>query len=127
MLNHAKSTQYEKVMDTVLEGFQELAEELEMDDEIRNDLLRSFLVRCDGFLSSLQAVLETGDSELFERTTHSLKGLSGNMRFHRLNQLNETYTSAVHNGKTNEAQQVLSDMRDEFKTIEKAVLPVIGQ
>ena len=125
MLNQHTQIDEATGLDSVLSGFQALAEELEMDDEIRNDLLRSFLDRCRGFLEGLKQSVETDDTDLFERTTHSLKGLSGNMRFAELNQANENFTDAVKQGDAVAAQIALQTMHQEYIKLEKAILSLI--
>ena len=116
-----------RLLEPVLTGFQELAEELGMDDEIRNDLLRSFLDRCREFLNLLSDSISNRDQEKFERTTHSLKGLSGNMRFHKLGDLNEQFTQAYHDDDLQKAGQVLSDMGEEYHRIQDAITDLIGK
>ena len=122
--NNSQITEPVTGMETVLEGFNELAEELGMDEEIKVDLLQSFVERCRGFLEILETTVDGQEADMFERTTHSLKGLAGNMRFVKLGGLNENFTQAVQAGDKEQATLFLREMWEEFQQIKEAIAPL---
>lgn len=72
---------------SAIDGFAEMAKDMEMDAEMAADLCASFIERGEKYLLEAKAAADPRDNVKLERVAHAFKGMAGNMRLQRTTQL----------------------------------------
>lgn len=103
-------------------NFQELAEELGLDEEEYRELIELFMETGQADLSQLKTALEAGDAETASRRAHTLSGSSGNMRLMELHEAAKRIELAADDGRLNSLSDDLNALEEGFGKIAQRLL-----
>jgi HPt (histidine-containing phosphotransfer) domain-containing protein len=98
-------------------NFQELAEELGLEEEEYRELIELFMETGQADLSQLKTALEAGDAETVSRRAHTLCGSSGNMRLMGLHEAAKRIELAADDGRLDNLSDDLNALEAGFATI----------
>ncbi len=104
-----------------LQGLQGLIHEMGMDRGLIDELTRSFVERGQLYLDGLEGALGRSDGEEVDRIAHTLKGMSGNLRFLALSDLSERVRLAAVHGDLETAAGILPGLQDHFHRLCAAI------
>lgn len=104
-----------------LQGFLNLINQMEMNREMIDDLATSFISRGEEYLAGMESALATGALEEVGRLSHAMKGMSGNLRFDALVEMNERMILASKNGDLETGTLILPQMKQEFEQLRQGI------
>lgn len=103
--------------DGVLAGLDSLISEMEMAPEMIADLTRSFADRGVEYLLALRQAVESQDLQKVGQIAHTLKGMSGNLRFGGLTKLSDQLSVAVKTTAVEQLDDIIKSLESGFEEI----------
>ena len=115
-----------KVLDqTVLDELLSFADD--GDPELLLDLIQMFLDDSPSKVAAVQEGLDSGDFEKAERAAHSLKGSSGNLGAHLVQDLCEKLQISTRNHEMAESKQLAPQLAEQYAAAEDALKQVLAE
>ena len=105
----------------VLEGFQALIAEMNMNRSMIDELTLSFISRGEEYLEHLGGALDDWDVPGLDRISHSMKGMSGNLRFSEMTALCERLNLAASDGNRESGTEIYKELENEYNRIRAAI------
>ena len=105
----------------LLDGFEALIVEMEMDEAMVHDLVASFLERAPVYVKTMEEGLQAGELEQVDRAAHTMKGMCGNLRFGALVEASDRVRAAARGGDAASAAQGLAPLRGALDAVCEAL------
>jgi histidine phosphotransfer protein HptB len=102
-------------------NFQELAEELGLEEEEYSELIELFMETGQADLSQLKTALEARDAETVSRRAHTLCGSSGNMRLMELHEAAKRIELAADDGRLDSLSEDLNALERGFANLARSL------
>jgi HPt (histidine-containing phosphotransfer) domain-containing protein len=97
------------------------------DPELLLDLIQMFLDDSPSKVAAVQEGLDNGDFEKAERAAHSLKGSSGNLGAHLVQDVCEKLQISTRNQQMDESKQLAPQLAAHYAAAEEALRKVLAQ
>ena len=107
--------------DGILKGFLSLIAETDMDRAMIDELTLSFIARGEEYLAHLGDALHAWDKTDLDRISHTMKGMSGNLRFSEISALCERLNLAAKGGNQERGREIYRELEDEFHRVHAAI------
>lgn len=107
--------------ESILGGFERFIAEVELDAEIVEQLVASFLERSPQYLEDIATGLDTGDLMGVDRAAHTIKGMVGNMHLPGLVELSDRLRLAAKASDAPTARLTLGGLRAAFEEVNTAL------
>lgn len=108
-------------VDGVLAGFLSLISEMDMDRSMIDDLTLSFISRGEECLEQLGHALDDWDEPGLGRISHTMKGMSGNLRFFEVTELCERFNQAAKDGNRVSGTRLFKELGSEYHRVRSAI------
>lgn len=108
-------------MDGILEGFQSLIAEMDMDRSMIDEMTQSFISRGEEYLEHLRNALNDWDEPELDLISHNMKGMSGNLQFFEMTALCERINQAAKDGNREGGKGFCRELESEFHRVCAAI------
>ena len=105
----------------ILQGFLSLIAEMKMDRSMIDELTLSFISRGEEYLEQLGAALNDWDAPELDRISHTMKGMSGNLRFAEMTALCERFTLAAKDGNRERGRDIYRELESEYHRVRAGI------
>lgn len=101
------------------EKIQSIIDLADGDDEFLKELTDLFFERAPILLGEIKGAYEGKDAKKFERSSHALKGTSGNLGAMKMMKICETLERMGRENELPEGEELISELEELYKTTEK--------
>ena len=105
----------------ILEGFESLIAEMDMDRSMIDELTLSYISRGEEYLEHLGHALNDWDEPGLDRISHAMKGMSGNLRFFEMTGICERFHQAAKEGNRVSGEKIFKELEGEYRRVRSAI------